>query len=166
MRNMDRERESFEIGIEFGKQREEIRELRRRLEHLERFVHHHFEAHDVTDFELTQIIGGNTMAGIQGTPVGGTSTFRIGLVPNVNFIPLSAGPVLAVDDSTVAITQPDASGNVTAAVPVDSVATSYNLTVTGTSGKGVALTHTFNIPVIPAPPVLTDVTDFTLDQVS
>lgn len=102
---------------------------------------------------------------INGTVVGTTSTFKIGLVPNTNFIPLTSGPAVAVDDSTVTLGT-DANGNPTATVPETSTATSYNLTITGVSGKGVPLTHTFSVPIIAAPPVLTDVTDFTLDQLS
>jgi hypothetical protein len=119
----------------------------------------------VEDFTLSQIQGDTEMA-INGTVVGTTSTFQIGFVPATNFIPLQAGPAVAVDDTNVTLTQPDPKTlQFTAAVAAGDTAASYNLTVTGTNDQGVALTHTFNIPILPTPPPPpTSITDFSLDQ--
>lgn len=120
----------------------------------------------VTDFTLHQIIEGESMA-INGTVVGTTSTFNIGFVPATNFIPLVSGPSVSVDDTTVVLTQPDASNNFTAAVPAGDTGASYNLTITGVNDQNVTVTHAFNIPILPTPPPPpTSVTDFSLNQLS
>jgi hypothetical protein len=120
----------------------------------------------IEDFTLTQIQGDIEMA-INGTVVGTTSTFVVGFVPATNFIPLQSGPAVAVDDSLVTLTQPDPKTlQFTAAVDASDTAASYNVTITGTNDQGVALTHTFNIPILPTPPPPpTSITDFSLDQV-
>ena len=117
----------------------------------------------VTDFTLSQLKGATAMA-INGTIAGAVSTFQIGFVPATNFIPLTAGPAVAVDDPSVTLSAVAADGTFTATTVATDTAASYNLTVTGTNDKGVALTHTFNVPFIVAPPV--SVTDFSLNQVS
>lgn len=104
---------------------------------------------------------------INGTVVGTTSTFNIGFVPATNFVPLTSGPTVSVDDTNVTITQPDASNNFTAAVAAGDTGASYNLTITGVNGAGATITHTFNVPILPTPPPPpTQITDFSLTQVS
>jgi len=120
----------------------------------------------VVDFKLSQIRGDIAMP-INGTVVGGTSTFQIGFVPATNFIPLSAGPTVTVDDALVNLTPVDASNTFTATVASTDAQSSFNLTVNGTNDKGAAITHTFNVPVLPAPPPPpTSITDFSLSQLS
>lgn len=104
---------------------------------------------------------------ISGTVVGTTSTFSIGLVPATNFVPLQSGPTVAVDDTLVTLGPVDANDNFTAAVDASDTGASYNLTISGVNGAGTAITHTFNVPILPLPPPPpTQVTDFSLDQVS
>lgn len=117
----------------------------------------------IQDFTLTQIQGDIEMA-INGTVAGTVSTFQIGFVPATNFIPLTAGPAVVVDDTLVTLSAVAADGTFTATTVATDTAASYNLTVTGTNDKGVALTHTFNVPFIVAPP--TSITDFSLNQKS
>lgn len=121
----------------------------------------------ITDFELHQINSRGESMPITGTVVGTTSTFNIGFVPATNFVPLLSGPTVTVDDPTVVLTPVDASNNFTASVPAASTGKSYNLTIAGTNGDGLALSHVFNIPIQPvAPPPPVQITDFSLNQVS
>jgi len=120
----------------------------------------------VSDFTLQQIEQGELMA-INGTPLGGTSTFQIGLVPSVNFVPLTSGPTVTVDDANVTLGPVDPKTlQFTAAVAATDTATSYNLTITGVNGATppATITHSFNVPITAAPP--TQVTDFSLSQLS
>ena len=117
----------------------------------------------VKDFTLSQIQGETEMA-INGTVAGAVSTFKIGFVPATNFAPLSAGPTVTVDDTSVTLSAVAADNTFTATTVATDTAPSYNLTVSGTNDKGAAITHTFNVPFIVAPP--SSVTDFSLDQVS
>ena len=116
----------------------------------------------VNDFHLRQLKGGKPMP-ITGVAAGATGTFQISLVPPTG-VPLQSGPVVAVDDSLVTITQPDSTLTFTAAVAASDTGTSFNLTITGVNGAGTPLSHVFNVPILPAPPV--QVTDFGLDQLS
>ena len=123
---------------------------------------------EVTDFTLNQIIEGEAMA-INGTILGQTSEFQIGLVPATGAVPLTSGPTVSVDDTNVTLSAvgTDASGNLltfTAATVVSDTATSYNLTITGVNGAGATITHVFNVPLLPQP--VTQVTDFSLNQLS
>ena len=103
---------------------------------------------------------------INGTVVGTTSTFSIGMVPATNFIPLTSGPTVTVDDPGVVLT-PVVGGNFTASVPAGDTGASYNLTLTGVNDQAATITHVFNIPILPTPPPApTSVTDFSLSQVS
>jgi len=146
-----------------------VRELRRigdalwELVYLER----NEQRHHVVDFSLVQINQGVQMA-ITGVVVGATGTFQIGFVPATNFIPLSAGPAVAVDDTNVTLGPVDATTfTFTATVGSGDTATSFNLTITGTNDKGTALTHSFNVPILPVPPPPpTSITDFSLNQLS
>jgi len=102
---------------------------------------------------------------ITGTVPGATSTFNITMVPATNFVPLQSGPSVSVDDPKVTLTQPDANNNFSATVdPTETPGGSYNLTVSGVNGAGVAISHVFNVPII-APPAQ-QVTDFGLNQIS
>jgi len=118
---------------------------------------------EVTDFQLFQISGGN-MA-IQGTQQGTTSTFVIGLVPATNFVPLTSGPVVTVDDTLVTLGPVDPKTlQFTASVAATDTGASYNLTISGVNGAGTAISHVFNVPILAAAPV--QVTDFSLSQVT
>ena len=120
----------------------------------------------VVDFTLSQIRGDIAMP-INGTVVGGTSTFQIGFVPATNFIPLSAGPTVTVDDALVTLTPVDASNIFTATVASTDAGSAYNVTVSGTNDKGATITHAFNVPILPLPPPPpTSITDFSLNQLS
>ena len=121
----------------------------------------------VVNFQLLQINQGAAMP-ITGTVVGTSSTFQISFVPPTNFIPLSAGPAVAVDIPDVTLGPLDATNlTFTATVASTSAAKQYTLTVTGTNDQGVALSHPFVVPVLPAPPPPpTSVTDFDLNQLS
>jgi len=123
---------------------------------------------EVTDFVLNQIIKGEAMA-INGTVPGATSEFQIGLVPATGAVPLQSGPTVTVDDTLVTLGAviTDAAGNTltfTAATVATDTAPSYNVTVSGVNGAGAPITHTFNVPFLPVP--VTQVTDFSLNQLS
>jgi hypothetical protein len=127
----------------------------------------HRRRHQITDFTLRQIHKRRRRgepAMINGTSLGATSSFQIGLVPATNFIPLQSGPTVTCDDPNVVLTPPGPDLKFTATVLATDTGASYNLTIAGTNGKGDAVTHTFNIPILPAPPQ--QVTDFSLDQLS
>ena len=137
--------------------KEILRLLHRVLSILER-------VYAVTDFKLFQRKG-DFITMITGVQAGATGTFQIGFVPP-NGVPLTAGPTVTVDDSNVTLGPVSTDGNFTftAAVAASDTGTSFNVTVTGTNGAGVALSHTFNVPIIAAPPP--QITDFTLSQLS
>jgi hypothetical protein len=106
---------------------------------------------------------------INGTVVGTSSTFQIGFVPATNFLPLQSGPMVAVDDANVTLGPVSTDGTLTftASVAASDTGASYNLTVSGVNDKGVAVTHSFNVPILPTPPPpATTITDFSLNQLS
>src|SRR5271170_6370481 len=106
---------------------------------------------------------------INGTVVGASSTFQIGFVPATNFVPLASGPTVTVDDTNVTLSPVSTDGQFTftAAVAAGDTGASYNLTIAGTNDKGVAISHTFNVPILPTPPPpATSITDFSLNQLS
>jgi hypothetical protein len=141
-----------------------VRELKEIAHLLRRLVGK--QAEQVTDVTLSQIIQGDSMA-ITGTVVGTTSTFQIGLVPATNFVPLTSGPTVAVDDPLVTLTPVDASNDFTASVAATDTGASYNLTISWVNGAGVAGTHAFSIPILPTPPPPpVQVTDVSLNQLS
>jgi hypothetical protein len=124
--------------------------------------------HEVRDFWLFQIHKkrGRKRGMITGTIAGSSSTFKIGFVPATNFVPLQEGPEIAADDPKVTLSAVDNDNMFTASIAADDTAVSYNLTVTGVNGAGVAITHTFNVPILPPPPPPSvQITDFSLDQV-
>lgn len=121
----------------------------------------------VTGFTLHQKTTEGAFMPITGTVVGTTSTFNIGLVPSTNFVPLTSGPTVTVDDTNVTLGAVDASNNFTAAVAAADTATVYNVTIAGVNGAGVAISHSFAVPILPLPPPPpVQVTDFSLSQVS
>jgi hypothetical protein len=120
----------------------------------------------ISDFFLYQLIKGDFEM-ISGTVVGTTSTFKISFVPVKDFIPLTSGPIVSVDDPMVTLSAVDASNNFTASVAAGDTGASYNITVTGVNNLGATIAHVFNIPILPTPPPApTPVTDFGLDQTS
>jgi hypothetical protein len=126
--------------------------------------------HQIKDFELHQIKkerGRKRM--ITGTVVGTSSVFQATTVPATNVVPLQSGPKFSADDPLVTLSaSPDGDPTkIVAAVDASDTATSYNLTVSGVNGAGTAITHTFNIPILPTPPPPpTQITDFSLNQLS
>jgi hypothetical protein len=121
----------------------------------------------IVDFKLQQLNSEGAFMAITGTAVGTTSTFNITFVPATNFVPLTSGPTVSVDDTNVTLGAVDASNNFTAAVAAGDTAASYNLTISGVNDKGVAVSHVFNVPILPTPPPpATSITDFGLNQVS
>lgn len=121
----------------------------------------------VIKFTLHQKTTEGAFMPITGTVVGTTSTFNIGLVPSTNFVPLTSGPTVTVDDTNVTLGAVDASNNFTAAVAAADTATVYNVTIAGVNGAGVAISHSFAVPILPLPPPPpVQVTDFSLSQVS
>ena len=102
---------------------------------------------------------------ITGVQAGSTGTFQIGFVPP-NGIPLPSPPTVVTDDTLVSLGQVSTDGlfTFTASVGATDTAPSFNVTVSGVNGAGSPISHTFNIPVIAAPPP--QITDFTLNQLS
>jgi|SRR6266481_1214534 len=149
--------------------RDEVRQLKRIAAALEELVRlERDELRDsIVDFRLNQIRGDIIMA-ITGVVVGAVGTFQISFVPATNFIPLSAGPTVTVDDTLVTLSAVDPTTfQFTATVASTDTGASFNLTVTGANDKGAALTHAFNVPILPTPPPPpTSVTDFSLNQLS
>jgi len=151
-------------------EREEVRQLKRIADYLQELVFLEREElrEHIVDFRLSQLRGDTFIMAIVGVVVGAVGTFQISFVPATNFIPLSAGPAVAVDDANVTLSAVDPTTlQFTAIVASTDTAASFNLTVTGTNDQGVALTHSFNVPVLPTPPPPpTSVTDFDLSQLS
>ena len=131
--------------------------LHRILEILER-------AFAITDFQLFQRKG-DFVTMITGVAVGATGTFQIGFVPPSG-VPLPSPPTVAVDDPSVTLgsVSTDGLSTFTAAVGAGDTGASFNVTVSGTNAVGTSLSHTFNVPILSAPPV--QITDFTLNQLS
>jgi len=100
---------------------------------------------------------------IAGVQVGSTGTFQISLVPP-NGVPLSSGPTVVTDDPLVSLGAVGSNLQFTASVAAGDTAASFNVTMSGVNGAGSPISHTFNVPVLAAPPP--QVTDFGLDQLS
>jgi hypothetical protein len=149
--------------------REEVKALNRIARALEELVFLEREElrEHVVDFTLSQLRG-DTFMSISGVVVGAVGTFQISFVPATNFIPLPSPPTVSVDDTLVTLSAVDPTAfTFTATVGATDTAASFNITVAGVNDKGAALTHVFNIPILPAPPPPpTSVTDFGLDQTS
>lgn len=100
---------------------------------------------------------------INGVQAGATGTFQIGFVPP-NGVPLPTPPTVTVDDTLVTLGPVSTDGlfTFTASVAATDTAASFNVTVSGINAVGTAISHTFNVPIIAAPPP--QITDFTLNQ--
>jgi hypothetical protein len=135
-------------------------------------MHWPFHRHHVISFSLFQVKfhhRKDRLEMITGTVVGTSSLFQAVPVPASNFIPLQSGPQFAVDDTLVTLSaSPDGDPfKIVAAVDASDTGASYNITVSGVNDKGVAVTHQFNIPILPTPPPPpTSITDFSLNQLS
>jgi len=140
---------------------EEVKLLKEIL-HVLQEIHRDIHRPQVHNFRLFQLKGDMEMS-ISGIQAGGSGVFQIGLVPPTG-VPLQSGPSVSADDTNVTLGPVDASLQFTAAVAAGDTATSFNITVSGVNGAGASISHSFNIPILPAPPV--QVTDFSLDQVS
>jgi hypothetical protein len=149
--------------------KEEVKALKRIAAALEELVFLEREElrESIVGFTLTQLIGDTPMS-IAGIVAGATGGFTIGFVPSTNFIPLPSPPTVSVDDTNVTLSAVDPTAfTFTATVASTDTAASFNITVAGTNDKGAAITHAFNIPILPAPPPPpVSVTDFTLNQTS
>jgi len=148
-------------------EKEEVKALRRIAAALEELVFLEREElrEHVIGFTLSQVSGDDLMA-ISGVVVGQSGTFQIGFVPSTNFIPLPSPPTVSVDDTNVTLGALGSDNRFTATVASTDTASSFNITIAGTNDVGTALTHSFSIPILPAPPPPpTSITDFTLDQV-
>jgi hypothetical protein len=156
------------MGI-FGDDKKETHELKRIADALWELVYleRRETRNHIVDFTLTQLRGDTFMA-INGTVVGTTSTFQISFVPATNFIPLPSPPTVTVDDTNVTLGAVDpVTLQFTATVASTDTGASYNLTVAGTNDKRAALSHVFNVPILPTPPPPpTSVSDFDLSQLS
>jgi hypothetical protein len=102
---------------------------------------------------------------IKGVNVGSNADFTISNVPP-DGVAIQSGPfVQPPTDSGITIGPASVNPSpvrFNAAVSVDDANQTFQLTITGVNGAGVALTHTFTIPILAAPPV--QVTDFDLNQ--
>jgi hypothetical protein len=155
------------MGI-FGDDKKETHELKRIADALWELVYlERKEARNhIVDFTLTQLRGDTFMA-INGVVVGTVGTFQISFVPATNFIPLPSLETITVDDPNVTLSAVDANNQFTATVASTDTSASFNVTVAGTNDKGAALTHVFNVPILPTPPPPpTSITDFDLAQLS
>jgi hypothetical protein len=125
------------------------------------FLNQHLFA--ALNFQLVQFKGELSMP-ITGVQAGGSGVFQAVLVP-ANAAKLQSGPVFTSDDANVTLTpDPTDAFKVTAAVAAGDTAASFNLKVDGVNGAGTAITHTFAVPIIAAPPP--QAIDFDLNQIS
>ena len=112
-----------------------------------------------TGFKINQ--RGGDMA-INGIPVGGMGTFME--VPDPPGSSLQPGniPVWTSDDPLTSLT-PSADGtSVNVAVSSSDTAASFNLTVSGVSSNGNAISSSVNVPILPA--VVVPATGFVISQ--
>lgn len=138
-----------------------LRSIERSLERIESLLRELLRK-QITGFRLFQLKGDLEMP-ITGINVGSSGAFQIGLVPP-NGVPLQSGPTVTTDDATVSLGAVDTNLQFTASVPASDTAVSFNITVSGVNGAGVAISHVFNVPIIQAPPA--QVSDFSLNQLS
>jgi hypothetical protein len=116
-----------------------------------------------TGFSISQVIGGSIMA-ILGIVKGAVGTFTG--VPSPAGSALQAGnvPTWSADDSNVSLT-PSADGSaVSVATSATDTAASFNLTQSGVSSSGAAISSTVNVPLTGAAPV--PATGFSINQTS
>ena len=144
----------------------EVRENHRLLVEILHLVKPHPEQ-PATTFEVVQlsISGDSQMAKakdkatfpgpVAGVPAGGTGTFGISAVGadgNPGLLAPGTQPSYAVDDSAVTFTASSDGSSVQVAVPATDTNASFNLTVSGTSSSGAAISTVFNIPILAAAP--------------
>ena len=119
-----------------------------------------------TDFELVQLKGDLQMP-ITGVQAGGVAAFTILLVPG-NAAALQSGPTATSTDSLVTVSpNPNDPTNpfaIQCAVDASDANLSFDLKVDGVNSIGNAITHTFTIPILTAPPPVA--VDFDLDQLT
>jgi hypothetical protein len=152
-------------GHEEHGERAEVHQLWRIAEGIEKIEKHlacickALQPPPATDFQLIQ---GEKMGAITGVQVGSSDFFTALLVP-ANAAPLQSGPVFSVTDSLVTLT-PDSTNTfkVTAAVDASDTNLSFDLKVDGVNSLGAAISHTFTIPILQAPPPAA--VDFDLSQ--
>ena len=122
--------------------------------------------------EITQD-GEQKMGQINGTPVGGASTFTAAFLQASGAAgTLQAGsiPQWTSADANVTITQSADGTQASVALAAAETAASYPLTITAVNSDGATITNTFSIPVLPAvvvpppPPPDTAATSITLTQ--
>jgi len=104
---------------------------------------------------------------ITGVQAGSSAAFQILLVP-ANAAALQSGPVATSDDPNVSISpntnDPTNPFMIVCTVATGDTNTSFNLKVDGVNSAGAAITHTFVIPILQAPPPAA--VDFDLDQLA
>jgi hypothetical protein len=113
-----------------------------------------------TSFKIIQT-GDSSMA-INGIPVGGMGSFSE--VPDPPGSSLQPGniPVWSSDDPLTSLT-PSADGtSVSVSVASSDTASSFNLTVSGVSSNGNAISKTDSVPILPA--VVVPATGFVISQ--
>jgi hypothetical protein len=112
-------------------------------------------------FKIQQQAEGESMA-ITGVPVGGTGTFVAVTAPPGSALQAGSIPVWTVDDTLVSIT-PSADGfSVNASVGAADTAASFNLTISGVSSNGSAISTVTNVPILPA--AVVPATGFAVNQ--
>ncbi len=100
---------------------------------------------------------------IIGVQAGQSGDFQASLVP-ANAAALQSGPTFSTDDTLVTLT-PAPNGDpfgIVATVDASDTNSSFNLKVDGVNSLGAAITHTFAIPILTAPPPAA--VDFDLTQ--
>jgi hypothetical protein len=100
---------------------------------------------------------------IIGVQVGQSGDFLASLVP-ANAAALQSGPTFSSDDPLVTLTAAP-NGNpmgIVATVDASDTNTQFNLKVDGVNSAGTAITHTFVVPILQAPPPAA--VDFDLEQ--
>jgi hypothetical protein len=114
-----------------------------------------------TGFKIQQQAEGESMA-ITGVPVGGTGTFVAVTDPPGSALQAGNIPAWTVDDTLVSIT-PSADGfSVNASVGAADTAASFNLTISGVSSNGSAISTVTNVPILPG--VAVPATGFVVNQ--
>ena len=120
-----------------------------------------------TDFRLVQKGKGDSDMPITGVQTGGQAAFQIFLVP-ANAAALQSGPTATSTDTAVTISpnanDPSNPFMIVCAVAAGDTNASFDLKVDGVNSDGNAITHTFTIPILQAPPPAA--VDFDLDQLA
>jgi hypothetical protein len=131
-----------------------------------------------TQFEAVQISGGTTMAKLKASFPGPIVGIQAGSSGSLGFSPagadgqpglLQAGnvPVVTVDDPNVTFVTAVDGSSAQYNVPSSDTAASFNTTVSGINSLGVAISSTFNVPILAAaPPPEQAATQFLAEQLS